>query len=68
MTDVEHKNEQTQIGVPSRAEILAWMTERWENCLRIAAYKTGVDRQGWLEDATYFSAAIGELSRAENVK
>jgi hypothetical protein len=47
-----------------------WLNERLANCYRIAVTKTGADREGWLEDAAYFAAAMGmvewtELERLE---
>ena len=39
----------------------SWVSDRLENCLRIAAQKTGRDRDGWLEDAEYFRAILGRL-------
>lgn len=47
--------------------LIEWLEERRQNCLRIAKTKTGDDRQGWLEDASYFArsrAAVDQLIAA----
>lgn len=43
------------------AKVREWMTDRQANCLRHARSRTGADREGWLEDYAYFSAAIGMI-------
>lgn len=40
----------------------AWVHERLDNCQRLAAQKTGRDRDGWLEDARYFSRILERMS------
>lgn len=45
-----------------------WLKEREANCLRIANTKTSSDKAGWLEDASYFSKCIEQLSRAPAVQ
>lgn len=42
-----------------------WIQERIQNCHRIAASKSGSDRDGWLEDAKYFSEILRELAQAK---
>lgn len=39
----------------SRTPLVYWIEEREQNALRIADTKHGTDREGWLEDASYFS-------------
>lgn len=40
-----------------------WIAERVENCERLAQFKSGEDRQGWLEDASYFRDVLKRLSK-----
>jgi len=52
-------NQQESVKPESTADIIAeWLTERKTNCERIAAMKTVEDREGWLDDAAGFAAAI----------
>jgi hypothetical protein len=39
-------------------DLVEWLKERRENCLRIAATRPDEQRAGWEEDAAYFTAAI----------
>lgn len=39
-------------------QVQCWMEERLANCQWIAKLKSGKDRDGWLNDAEYFRAAI----------
>lgn len=48
----------------SRADTIAWLQERRDNALRISRLKQGADRDGWIEDACYFNAAIVHLGGA----
>jgi len=50
--------------VTERIGLIAWLTERMENCRRIAEGKSGEDRDGWLEDASYFQQAIDLINIA----
>jgi len=38
--------------------VVVWLRERHGNCLRLAEQRRGLDRQGWLDDAAFFAAAI----------
>lgn len=41
-----------------REQVLDWLCERYQNCVTIAAQKTGEDRAGWLEDSLMFELAM----------
>lgn len=43
------------------SELVVWLEERKQNCLRIAATRQGTDRDGWLIDAGYFGAVMQQL-------
>lgn len=46
-------------------EVIEWFEERRANCIRLAEGKEREDRLGWLEDATYFEAAVIRLRAYE---
>ena len=48
------------------SQIVSWLSERRDNCLRIAESKTRADRDGWLDDARHFQLAIGAIEDLEN--
>lgn len=43
--------------------VVDWIDERYENAKRIAQTKTGDERQGWLEDASYLLRAREALKQ-----
>lgn len=45
----------------SNMSALEWARERWANTVRLAATKTGNDREGWLEDGRYWLAIVETL-------
>jgi len=63
MTDREIVSRKIETLTPPL--VRQWLSERLANCYRIAATKTGADREGWLEDAAYFLAAMGMIEWTE---
>jgi len=45
-------------------DVSEWIQERLDNCHRHASTKTGKDREGWLEDARYFAAALHAINKS----
>lgn len=45
-------------------EVVQWAIDRHENTLRLAALKTGDDRDGWLEDAEFWRQIVVRLRAA----
>lgn len=50
-----------KVGSMEGLGLRAWLVERYESAMAIAARKTNADRAGWLEDAAYFKAAVKAL-------
>lgn len=46
-------------------DIMGRLEEQINNCQRIAATKSGEDRNGWLDDAVYYSQIIDRIAKAE---
>ena len=44
-------------------KLTTWLKDRELNCRRLASGKTGSDRDGWIEDAEHFQAALAEIER-----
>lgn len=63
MTDREIINRKIESLTPPL--VRQWLSERLANCQRIAVSKTGADREGWLDDAAYFAAAMGLVEWSE---
>jgi hypothetical protein len=53
------------VPIITRKDLVNWMKMRKENCLILAAQRRGEDRDGWLEDAAYFEAAVLDLEYLE---
>lgn len=56
---------EARIAALDVADVRAWLIARLQNCRRLADQRVGADRDGWLEDAAYFSAAIGLINWTE---
>lgn len=56
--DAKFKHEPEGLPLP----VADWLQERLDNCHRLASQKTGKDREGWMQDAAFFHAAIVALA------
>lgn len=61
MTDTDRKFVERAIEAVDLSMVRDWLAERQANCLRIARQRTGDDREGWLTDFVFFSAAKGMI-------
>ena len=52
----------------TRHELLNWLTERIENCVRLGYAEADVTRKaGWLQDAEYFAAAVNIIANKTEI-
>lgn len=58
--DTDNAKKAIPAGLP--LSVADWLQERLDNCQRLAAQKKGKDRDGWLQDARYFSEALNALA------
>ena len=52
---------------PRKLTVEMWARERLDNCHAIAATRAGKDRDGWLEDAAYWSDIIDRLAASDRI-
>lgn len=43
-------------------DLIEWVQERYDNCIRIANQKQGSDKFGWLMDAVHFERILKVLA------
>ena len=46
----------------TRESVRDWLRERAQNAMSIALEKSGAEKDGWLEDVAFFSAAAALVS------
>jgi len=57
--DGDHAFVSGMVDAMTAEDVKGWLTDRLKNCHNQAARREGKDREGWLEDAAFFAAAIG---------
>ncbi|MEY2875280.1 MAG: hypothetical protein RLZZ373_2651 [Pseudomonadota bacterium] len=58
---MEHSNPPTAVGSNAGLGLRAWLLERYESAMAIAARKATPDKAEWMADAAYFKAAVKAL-------
>ncbi len=58
----------SRIETIGNATLIEWLCERRDNAASIARTKAGEDRAGWLEDASFFDAAVHAVRGYERLR